>query len=207
MRVACVYADLDEVIPELDRLKDLVDNATVGWPAIGQAITHLLSRIQDELQTQHYFHLDQRDVPFYLEKTPFGEKAASKFSKANEDVAEAGKCLALQLPTASVFLLMRVLELTVQALGKKLKIAIDVRTETWHQILLHVNKAVQDLPGRTAAQKSKKSDYAGAAAHLQSVRLAWRNEVMHPKQAYEREEARAIYDATKIFVAYLAEKI
>ncbi len=203
-RVACIYSDMDEVIPEMDRLKTLFENPNTPLLGLAQAINHLLSRLQDELQAQHFFHLDQRDVPLYLDAKPFGPKVAEKFDKATEDVAEAAKCLALQRPTACVFHLMRVMELGVQTLGKKLKVEIDVGTETWHQILLHVNKKTADLPSKTPSQKTKKSAYAEASAHLQSVRLAWRNEVMHPKQTYTREEALVVFSATKAFMASLA---
>lgn len=130
---------------------------------------------------------------------------SEKFPKAVEDIAEAGKCVALQRTTACVFHLMRAMELGVQALGKKLKVKINVQTETWHQIMLHVNKSVEALPSKIHAQKQKKSAYAEVAAHLQSVRLAWRNEVMHPKQTYTRQEAFDIFNATRVFMNSLAE--
>jgi hypothetical protein len=39
-----------------------------------------------------------------------------------------------------------------------------------------------------AKQLSTKA-YAEAASHLYNVKVAWRNEVMHPKQTYTFEEA------------------
>jgi hypothetical protein len=186
IRQAAILSDMDDVLPELDRLEQLIwpphkDMPLAPLNGIAQAINHLISRLQDELNSQYFFHLDQKDVQFYLEEKPFGQKVADKFEQANEDICEAAKCLSLQRSTACVFHLMRVLELGVQAFGKKLKVKLDVRAETWHQILLHVNKEIQAMPSKTTKQKSKKSQYAAAAAHLQSVRLAWRNEVMHPK--------------------------
>lgn len=205
IRKACILADMDNLLPELDRLERMI------WPShpnipqsaaheIASSITHFMSRLQDELKSQYFFHLDQKDVPFFLTD----DHAPKKFDWAHEDMSEAGKCLALQRSTACVFHLMRVLEHAVQAFGRKLKVKIDVMNETWHQIMLHVNKEVQNLPSRTSAQKKKKSSYAEAAAHLQSVRLAWRNEVMHPKQTYTRQEAFEVFNATKVFMAYLA---
>jgi hypothetical protein len=205
IRQACILAGMDDVLPDLDRLERLI------WPPyemmakpepheIASSMVHFLSRLQDEIKSQYFFHLDQKDVPFYV-----GEGlVAEKFGWAIEDMSEAGKCLALQRSTACIFHLMRVLERAVQAFGKKLKVKIDVHAETWHQIMLHVNKEVQALPSKTAAQRKKKSGYAEAAAHLQSVRIAWRNEVMHPKQTYTRDEAYEVFNATKTFMAYLA---
>jgi hypothetical protein len=210
-RAAFVISDMDELLPELDRLEQLiwphVGAAKASLAAIAQAINHLISRIQDELDGHYYFHLTQSDVPFFVDERPFGQQVWEKFSKANDDISEAGKCLALQRPTACVFHLMRALELAVQQLGKKLKVKINVQTETWHQIILHVNKSIESLPSKTPIQKRRKSSYAEVAAHLQSIRLAWRNEVMHPKQAYTRQEAFDIFNATTVFMASLTRVI
>jgi hypothetical protein len=211
LKKACILSDMDAVMPEIDRVSNslghLISIPDYKLSTVGQAVRHLISRIQDELSSQWYFHLDQRDVPFYVNNHPFGPLVSGKFSSATEDIAEAGKCLALQRPTACVFHLMRVMERGVQALGKKLKVTINVQTETWHQIMLHVDKAVLQMVSQTAAQKKRKSQYAVAASHLGSVRLAWRNEVMHPKQTYTRQEAFDIFNATKVFMAYLAELV
>lgn len=212
LRRACILSDMQEMLPEVDRLEEFIKrfiptSQEHPFEPLAISVKHLVSRIIDELNTQYYFHLDQRDVSFYLTERPFGDAVVSKFPKATEDISEAGKCLAMQRPTACVFHLMRVLELGVQTLGKKVKVKINVHTETWHQILLHVNKAVLALPSKTPRQKAKKSRYAVASAHLESVRLAWRNEVMHPKQTYTREEARNVYNACSVFMAYLAELV
>jgi len=211
-RAACIMVDLDNILPEIDRLDFLIspphpDIQPSELIQLGQSIQSLILRIKDELGSQYFFHLTASDVPFYLDKEPFGTKVADKFDRANEDISEAGKCLALQRPTACVFHLMRVMELGVQTLGKKLKVDIDVRSETWNKIILHVNSKILALPSKTATQKKKKSSIAEAAAHLQSVRLAWRNEVMHPKQTYTRDEAYALFNATKVFMISLAEVV
>jgi hypothetical protein len=209
LKRACILSEIDGIMPEIDRVSASFDHL-VSLPGynletVAQTVKHLLSRIHDELTSQHYFHLDQRDVQFYVAEYPFGLHVAEKFVSATEDISEAGKCLALQRPTACVFHLMRVMERGVQALGKKLKVKIKVRDETWHQIMLHVNNAVVAMPSKSGPQKTKKSKYAGAASHLQTVRLAWRNEVMHPKQTYTRGEAFDIFSASKVFMTSLAE--
>lgn len=211
LRRACILSDIDAIMPEPDRVSAAFDHLlnvpSYTLETVGQAVKHLLSRIQDELSSQHYFHLDQQDVPFYVADHPFGLCVSEKFGTATEDVSEAGKCLALQRPTACVFHLMRVMERGVQALGRKVKVKIKVRDQTWHQIMIHVSNAVVKMPIKTSAQRTRKSKYAEAAAHLQSVRLAWRNEVMHPKQTYTRQEAFDIFSASKVFMAYLAELV
>jgi hypothetical protein len=146
-------------------------------------------------------------VPFYVTTAPFGDRVALKFPKAIEDIDEAGKCLALQRSTACVFHLMRVMELGVQRLGVKLKVAINTEIESWAKIIDHIDKAIKVLPAATQKEKARKAKYAEASAHLNIVRLAWRNEVMHPKQTYDRQQAWEVYNATKTFMASLAELV
>jgi hypothetical protein len=99
------------------------------------------------------------------------------------------------------------MEIGVQTLGRKLRIKIDVNTETWYQIMIHVNRTIEKLPSKTQKEKHRKSRLAEAGAHLQSVRLAWRNEVMHPKQTYTRQEAYDVFNATKTFMVFLADLV
>jgi hypothetical protein len=146
-------------------------------------------------------------VPFYVENKPFGERVAKRFQLANEDISEAGKCLALQRPTACVFHLMRVMERGVQAFGKKMKININPATETWYQIMEHVGKGIKTVEVDTPRHKAKKAKYAIVAAHLDHVRIAWRNDVMHPKQTYTRQEAFDLFNAVRAFMGDLAETI
>jgi hypothetical protein len=47
-------------------------------------------------------------------------------------------------------------------------------------------------------------EYAEAASHLYIVKVAWRNEVMHPKQTYTFEEAKSIFGNVRTFIADLA---
>jgi hypothetical protein len=43
-----------------------------------------------------------------------------------------------------------------------------------------------------------------ASANLYAVKLAWRNEVMHPKDTYTLEEAHNLIGQVKIFMGHLA---
>jgi hypothetical protein len=208
---ACILSDMDNVIPELDRLSDLIARKpplpVAEHQHIAASLNHLIARIRDDLQSEFFFHVDQRDVSLYGQKELFGSKVSKKFAKAISDIESAGSCLALQQSTAAVFHLMRVMELGVQRFGTRLKVKINPRVESWAKIMDHVNKEINLLPGRTEAEKRKRARYSTAATYLDHVRLAWRNEVMHPKETYNREEAHDVFNAVKAFTSYLADLI
>jgi hypothetical protein len=105
-------------------------------------------------------------------------------------------------PTASVFHLMRIMEIGVRRFGDVLGVQLP-DDKNWQNILDEINKAIKALDQKAPLTKK----YAGASAHLYNVKLASRNEVMHPKQTYTPDEARRVFDATDAFIRDLANLI
>jgi len=174
--------------------------------ALEDSITDLMNAFREECTARIVVVIPTASAEFFSPDEPlFGEAVSLKFAKVAADIAEAGTCLALERPTACVFHLMRVVEYAVQRLGKKMHVAIDVDKEGWYQITLHVNKAVEALPTATPRQRRVKQAYGAAAAHLNSVRIATRNDVMHPKATYTDEEAQTLFDATKALMQQMAK--
>jgi hypothetical protein len=160
-------------------------------------------RLIDQADFIFCLSLTSREQQLYEPQTPlFGVEVEAKFPAMSEDIAEAGKCLALVCPTASVFHLMRVMEIGVRRFGDVLgvKLADD---KNWQNILDEINKAIKALDQK--AELTKK--YAAASAHLYNVKLASRNEVMHPKQTYTPDEALKVFNATDAFIRDLANLI
>ena len=83
---------------------------------------------------------------------------ARKFSKATNDIENAGDCIALGVPTPAVFCLMRVMERGVQRLGKRLGVQLTGET-VWQKILDQVNKQITLLPATTPGEKKRKAQF------------------------------------------------
>lgn len=203
MKRAAILSDLmDDVGPQIARYE-----AALGGGILVERLAHLTSelrhRLFDVLRNDFLLHVEGRDVLLYGKTALFGAVVTAKFPKASEDIQAAGECLALRQATACVFHLMRVMEVGVRTLGKKLKVQISVETETWNMILDHVSKAIKALPAKTAANKKRKAELAAVVASLDAVRIATRNEVMHPKQTYTREQAHDVFNATRAFMTHL----
>ena len=205
--------DLESLISQLEllgtrvtkiaaaRLLKNLDNPETTYGQVVQQYDHLDWRLLDELSGVHLFVLPEYLRAYFEPAEPlFGKGVAEKFAAANEEIDEAGKCFALRRSTACVFHLMRVMELGVQRLGSKMKIAINPKTETWYQIMQHVDNAIKAMPVKSALQKTRKARYAATAAHLDGVRIAWRNDVMHPKATYTEDQAKEVFDSVKLFI-------
>jgi hypothetical protein len=169
---------------------------------IAAKVQELKSRIRDELEEGYFLHMNNGEAQLIADKEPFGKEATAKFG-ALDDIVEASKCLGFGRTTACVFHLMRTMELALQKFGDKLGIVlIDSRgkEKQWQNILDEVNKAIKGMDQNLPATKV----YAGISALLYNVKLAWRNEVMHPKETYTEQEAHSLFRAVKDFMVELS---
>jgi hypothetical protein len=188
-----------------DRMKWTIDHdlASLTVDSITRNLGELSTRIIDELGQRLFLNVPSEQAPLYLQlEPPFGNRVAMEFPQMTEDISEAAKCLSLDRATASIFHLMRVMELAVHRFGDVLGVTF-VREKNWQVILDQINAAIRKLDQKDAKTKA----YAQAASHLYNVKVAWRNEVMHPKQTYTFEEARAVFENARIFIGDLVTTI
>lgn len=172
-----------------------------------QAAIQLQDRIRDELDTVYFLHVPFEKAKVYYNSHPFEESVSNKFPNAITDIQEASKCLAVGRFTGCVFHLMRVMEIGVQHLGKKLKLK-NTHEHEWQTILNNVNGAIKKLGNPptpiTSKQKAARNKYAQAAVYLENVKNAWRNNVMHPKASYTPEEAEEVFRTVNAYMQHLA---
>lgn len=162
-------------------------------------LAELFNRMADECTQLHFLCLSPQEIDYFMPVEPlFGNLVEDKMPQAIEDIAEAGKCLAIKRATAAVFHLMRVMEIGVQKFGDKLGVQLTDE-KVWQVILDGVNAEIKKL-GKNQHAK----DCASISAHLYNVKLAWRNEAMHPKATYTLEEANGIFSAVRQFTNELA---
>ncbi len=200
VRRLAILTDWDGLEPQIARLESRLIYADAK--EIGRDFRILQERIRDELEAEYFFHLTPADVPLYIAAQPFGEEVGYKFPKAAEDIEEAAKSLALQRPTACVFHLMRAMEVIVKRLGKKL--GVQNVEKDWGKILSDIAAAIEKMPKSTEAEKRRRNRWSEAHTHLYHVKQAWRNDTMHPKQTYTRQQAHEVFAATRVFAAHLA---
>jgi hypothetical protein len=165
------------------------------------AITHLEQTITWEMEDKLFMYVPPDRASRYNEKELFGKEVNAKFPTIQFDLTEAGNCYALGRGTAAVFHLMRTMEVGVQEFGKKLGVTLTDE-KNWQNILDEIDKAIRALP--KTPERTKMSQ---ASANLYAVKLAWRNEVMHPKDTYTLEEADNLIRQVKIFMEQLASII
>lgn len=180
----------------LNKIFECLDNASSTYKQYFALGPELGDRLVDEVSCRQFIALSPKEAEHYAAPQAGWGEVLKIFPTLATDVSEASRCFALGRYTATVFHLMRVMELTVRALSKKLQIKNVERS--WGNLLSDVARAVEAMPKGEA-----RDEWSEALSLLYHVKQAWRNDVMHPKQTYTEEEAIEVLDATKSFVRYL----
>lgn len=201
----CTRLKFESCCMEVARLRQTINGQNQPAEMLAMTLRNLAQRIYDELEVHKFHYVAPEYADLVLSNAPpFGETVSVKFAELSTDIAEGAKCLALGRATASVFHLMRVMERVVQRFGEKLQIMLNPKQETWYQIMIHVSKKIEAMPVQSVIEKETKERFALAAMHLDTVRLACRNDVMHPKGVYTSEEADAVFTSVRAFVMDIA---
>lgn len=150
-----------------------------------------------QMQNKLVLIFGSRHAHYLYDDAPaFGVEVDDAFPTAAAEISEAAKCLAFQRPTATVFHLMRAMELAVQKLAERL--GIPKIEKEWGKLLSDISKEIESMP-----KGSARNAWSSIHVHLYHVKQAWRNDTMHPKTTYTENEAENVFEAVKIFMIAL----
>lgn len=164
----------------------------------------LKDRLEDELQEQKFFYVAANNLDFYECLDSFGEDVVKKFASARDDIESSGRCLALGQPTASVFHMMRAMEVAVRLLGEELGVTVSNKNGEllpWGILIANIEDNIKTMSGE------KKKRWSEAQTFLFHVNRAYRTETMHPKKMYTEEQAKEVFNACRTFMKYLADLV
>ncbi len=213
-RFAKLFRTIEETCSQLnlpvtlEARKRIVDNINFYN---GQKFADDLGNLQktaiDELKSKVFLFVANGDVNYFSGRTLFGADVYIKFPQTALDLAEAGKCFALDRNTAAVFHLMRVLEAGVKAFASNIGVTVGPK-DTWGVILSNINTAINILPQTTQQEKEYYQTCHGLYSGLDAIRIAWRNPTMHEiAVSYQKDEARDIFEMSRIFMCMLVKII
>ena len=214
---------LDVYIPEMKRLGLRVSathaesvvkilegkDSTLPMGSLHDYITMLRTALATELDATAFLPVSQTEAPYYRE--PLGgitEEAQDRFSSTLDDLREASKCYALGRCTGSVFHCMRAVEVGLVALGEHLKVPA-AKNKNWQELLNEINKAIKQVSEQThgAGWRDERQWYSEVSAHLQVIKDAWRNDVMHVHRSYNQARSREILNSTRAFMCQIATRL
>ena len=210
---------LEELCTQLEALqlpystrsaKRLRDSFASRTSDLGERVRDLALRMKDELEESVCFRITSERSELYTESQKNWGAVVERFGCAF-DVEEAGKCIALDRFTASVFHLMKITERGVL----ELECFLDKADPKAHfgSVLskletLHRKTEFNDIPDHL---KPHRGFLIGILAQLHAVKDAGNNKGGHrdgkivPIDLFTSEMALGVYDATLLLMSKLAK--
>jgi hypothetical protein len=163
----------------------------------------------NELSERKLVFIPPSFVQFLEQDALFDDAVNQAFPSAQPEIKDAGNCLAVGLPNAAIFHLMRVAELGLRALAKTLNVKMPVQIEfaTWGQVIDAIDKKLAQLKGQTPAKSEKAQFYSGLILEIRAFSHLWRNPVMHARSRYDEPQAQSAFNHVRSFMQRLAERV
>ena len=202
----------DEIIVQLAAMDLPVSKKTVQemmlgaktHAALNAAIKAVYQNIALEMDGRKFFGPERRFEQYYEQAMLFGAPVFAAFPSANNDITEAGNCLALERGTACVMHLMRVVEVGLKSLASALSVG---QQGDWGGYLREIDKALEARIKAAGKRTPDEQFYAEVRVTIDGVRMAWRNPTMHIDNSYSLERAEQIFTAVRGLMQHLATKL
>jgi hypothetical protein len=191
-------APLDSALDEMERIRIKLLGGNVRWYDYAHLMESLARRIQYEL-ARNMFMFVPRDKALRLTTggkgagNQMGQEVLTRFPDLALDIHHAYSCWALDLSTACVFHLVRIVETGLRELAAVLHLQVKDRP-MWNDYLVAIENHVRP-PGGGKGTLSREEEifYSDMVAHIRAISRAWRNPVVHEIAAsYENDEATKI---------------
>lgn len=180
---------------------------------IARGLEDINNSLRRELKLTKLLILERAEERYFdPEESLFGDYTEFQFPTAAYEIDEASKCMALGRYTATVFHLMRLLEIVIGAVGRCLDIPDPVKEadRNWGKLLQRMK---DDFEQRAKDGNAGWPDIADKAlfseiyVSLDAVRVAWRNSTMHVENKYTFEEAEHIFGAVRGLVRKVSGRL
>jgi hypothetical protein len=145
---------------------------------------------------------------------PVWEHIWHRFPSAKTDCKEAVYCYALERNIASIFHSMRVAEIGLRALARRMRVKLPkgkkLEWAEWQMILREMSKKTEHI-GQSVKAGPYKDEilefYNGAISQFTGFKDEFRNQVMHVRKTYDEFDAEKSLNRVRDFMDKLADKI
>ena len=192
---------------QLNRMIKKIEGGETTNRQLTLQTNELQSRIQDEMSLALFLHISSKKAEYFGKPQLFGIEVAQAFPSVTNHLEEAGNCLALGRNTACVFHLQGVMQVGLKTLGSAIGIPATIN-RTWDAILDKIDPEMRTTyTSRSQYFKEHEIFVAESAALLRSVKIAWRNPVMHVENIYNDDKATDVFNSVKAFMRHLATEL
>lgn len=194
-------------------------------------ISELQNLIDFELADIVFGYIPAEKASYFKNPYLFGEEVCKNFPSARDDIKAAGTCYAHENYTATVFHLMRAVEIGVKVMVNTMRAQKHLVTTThggkrvtkkpvelcdWKTLIDGLKKALTALEAGSKTSVKKKETlayYSHAIAQFGYFKDAWRNNISHGnnvapnRKFYLEGETTDIMNSAKLFMQHLAKRI
>ena len=187
----------------------------ISWSELRNQAKTMLEAIHSELCFRRFAFVPTEKATLH-DRFAFGwEEIWKKFPEVKEDSQDAIDCYALEKNTACVFHMMRVAEMGLRSIAKKVKVKLTDKKEplpvefaTWNKVIdgIKTKIAVVRTKPKSARQNEQLQFYSDAADQCTYIRDLWRNDVSHHRKTFNDGEALGVLTRVQQFMGLLAKK-
>jgi hypothetical protein len=138
-------------------------------------------------------------------KKKFGDGVQASFPTIGHEIDSVLRCTAFGISTATVFHLMRILEVGLRAVYQCLRLQVPdgLIDQPWGSILQAIHVEIK----RRGKKWPEKMFFQEVYARLDSIKDAWRNPTMHAIGVYTEQEAKELLISTSGLMKKIAQRM
>lgn len=185
-----------------------------------QELQHELKVLRESLEADFdksdrmFVFIPPDKATVYEQMTSAWAPVWKQFPNAVYDTTQAVGCYAVEHYTASIFHFMRVTEVGLRALARRMKVTLPKRKQLewaqWLEILKAMSAKADAIQSSRKAGRAKDElleFYRGAIGEFMGFKDAYRNHVMHARKNYDLRHATRVLTHVTDFMQRLAERI
>ncbi|MDG4890468.1 hypothetical protein [Mesorhizobium sp. WSM4887] len=204
-RLSSVEFELDHVTNSIDRLSKRLNNGAM-YRDLEYGFNAIKDALDDGLEGHFIYRYPAHRARILSEWKNDWRAVYTRFPESVNDIRVGVDLWALQHHTASVFHMMRVLEIGLRALAHDLQLSFTI--ENWQNIVDRIEAAIKQqqksLP-RGEERNSRLQFLGEAAKEFSYFKDGWRNYVSHNKTDYDEHQSRSVMEHVSHFMAILAK--
>ena len=206
----CQTVDLGAVLPLVKDARNKVAGLTLKGTQVALLFRSIEVTFKHELSKIFVGYVAADNARYWQQERPFGDGVYDSFPSARTDVTASGDCYAVELYTACVFHLMRVVEKGLRALARERRIKNIGKTplewNDWNRIIRTIESKAQEVAAwKPGLRRDRAMEfYRGSVGELYAFKDAYRNYVMHDRADYDVHQAARVYDKVRDFMQRLA---
>ncbi len=211
-KAECTLLEMSLALRRIAELNShLVFGITYGHLAV--EVNQLLRDMHEALNDRTFAYIPIERAGKHGKMLKEWHKVIETFPESWKDIQDASDSLALELYTASVFHAMRIAQVGLLSLARKLDVTIrdkgvDVPVEEgdWNKVLTAVRNKIEKTreSPKNAKHTKELHHFSNAADHLTWMKDIWRNSVSHGESYIEYESAGAL-ERVRLFMEFLAK--